>query len=742
MEPPGASIETAKPTQVEGIEGFLQEFKLEEYLINIDKNSFKRLWGDQSDMLDEKPENPEELRTRLAGIYLLFFNFDEFSKFIKNSPQYSDTLKRNNIWYNEIRENTLLNLFDIDKDDLNGLLIKYFGNSIITISILNLYDQWISTLLHCGDLEMNKYRKAPQVVHEEGTDDVAYDASTSAKAPDVSEELSQGLENSNIGESSSPAVPFVINSIQKRGGQKYPYDFELKISETYGTPENDQIVVKIEFKFSGQSKTSIKQLAQFGAANTESAGALTIFGDSSYLDFFWNQKTDTENPNSPTFFQQMCIDVKYPTELSEYNDPEFVVDQAFLEKLDRTLDFDKDTWKTQAKGVEIKAQQDTKIFNFHTYLRREDVIKNPKKKITVNESFGKFIASNIEDPTTGIQSRLVDVISKLFNGKQEGKYFCIFSEGLFSVATLPSFNLTSVLQDTTKPFIFYLLNDNHENNYNIKCDMSWGNGGAGNQNPRILFKLIGGNEEDDQDDVEQPEEELAAKSVANPAANPAAKQRQRKSPKNPLLQAAQLQAKAQVKQVEKETKTLASQAVKDAIAQVKSLTVAKTKAAAKFNKKGGDDSDSEEEEEEEESGDYDWFTMNEELAEDDYEGYREAFELNKATSAIDANGKNAIKVFSAAKPPNSLKHIRERQRAYEDRGQIIEGNRYMKGDELLSLRLAKKAEAKAKEGPNGGKKIKKTKKTNIKKIKKTKRIKKLKKLTKRKNKKNKKTKRK
>jgi hypothetical protein len=29
MEPPGASIETAKPTQVEGIEGFLQEFKLE-----------------------------------------------------------------------------------------------------------------------------------------------------------------------------------------------------------------------------------------------------------------------------------------------------------------------------------------------------------------------------------------------------------------------------------------------------------------------------------------------------------------------------------------------------------------------------------------------------------------------------------------------------------------------------------------------------------------------------------------
>jgi hypothetical protein len=25
---------------------------------------------------------------------------------------------------------------------------------------------------------------------------------------------------------------------------------------------------------------------------------------------------------------------------------------------------------------------------------------------------------------------------------------------------------------------------------NIKCDMSWGNGGAGNQNPRVLFKLL------------------------------------------------------------------------------------------------------------------------------------------------------------------------------------------------------------------------------------------------------------
>jgi hypothetical protein len=415
--------------------------------------------------------------------------------------------------------------------------------------------------------------------------------------------------------------------------------------------------------------------------------------------------------------------------------------------------------------VEIKAPQDTKIFNFHTYLRREDVIKNPKKKITVNESFGKFIASNIEDPTTGIQSRLVDVISDLFNVKQEGKYFCIFSEGVFSVATLPRFTLTSVLQDTTKPFIFYLLNDNHENNYNIKCDMSWGNGGAGNQNPRILFKLSGGNEEDDQDDVEQPEEESAAKSVANPAVKSVAKQPQRKSPKNPLLRAAQLQAKAQVKQVEKETKTLASQAVKDAIAQVKSLTAAKIKAEAKLNKKGGDDSDSEEDEEddsdseedeeddsdseEDEEDDYDWFTMHEELALGDENADNELLEVTGATITT-KKGIEGITQFATRE-----KYIRLKEWALQNKENILNPQTltdetlkfvkenykysgYKPTDRVTQMVLNKKAE----EGPNGGKKIKKTKKTNIKKIKKTKRIKKLKKLTKRKNKKNKKTKRK
>ena len=51
---------------------------------------------------------------------------------------------------------------------------------------------------------------------------------------------------------------------------------------------------------------------------------------------------------------------------------------------------------------------------------------------------------------------------------------------------MPHFTLNTVIH--REPFTFILMNE--ENKYNIQCDMSWGNGGAGNQNPRILFKLI------------------------------------------------------------------------------------------------------------------------------------------------------------------------------------------------------------------------------------------------------------
>jgi hypothetical protein len=391
-------------------------------------------------------------------------------------------------------------------------------------------------------------------------------------------------------------------------------------------------------------------------------------------------------------------------------------------------------------------------------------MKNEDKKVTVNNSLGQFITANINAIRT--RSRLKE-IEAMFNEKQGGKYFCIFSNGEFSISTMPTFNIVDV-QQVDDTFIFEFSTNSQ---YKIKCDMSWGNGGAGNQNPRILFKLLEvGHTEDENEDNEEGDDVDTREVAENPSRKP--KSRKPKSPKDPLLEAAKLQAKEQVKQAKEEakqvkqvTKTLASQAVKDAIAKVKFLTAEKIKAKAKLNKKGGDDSDSEEDEEddsdseedeeddsdseEDEEDDYDWFTMHEELALGDENADNE---LLKVTGATITTKKGIEGITQFATPE---KYIRLREWALQNKENILnpqiltnetlkfvkENYKYI-GDKPTDRVTQMVLNKKAKEGPNGGKKIKKTKKTNIKKIKKTKRIKKLKKLTKRKNKKNKKTKRK
>jgi len=762
MEAAEAPSESAKPSSeevvlIENLLGIEGNFALDHYLFNISKENFQTLWGNQSNMLDL--EKPHVTIPRLAGIYVLFFKFDQLSSVIKRNKQiYGDGLKRNNIWYNEIRENTLLNLFDIDTNKFSRFLMDNLGReNEITINILELYQEWISTLLQCGYLEMKKFKEAPHA------------SSSSAKAPPPSEELSkaplidEAADNSStLGDVDLPRIeesadnisssakassledyPFVIRSIQKRGGQGYPYDFELMISENFES--EIQILVKIEFKFSGSAKTSIMKLAQFGSANTESEGALILlFGGESYLDFFWNKPTNSDDPNSPTFFQKMCLDVNYNGLRDLFLEQSFDPDV-----FNSHLGFDKDTWKNVAKAVDLKGvkDKDSPICHFHTFLRGNEM-KNEDKKVTVNNSLGQFITANIR----AIKSRLRE-IEAMFNEKQGGKYFCIFSNGEFSISTMPTFNIVDV-QQVGDTFIFEFSTTSQ---YKIKCDMSWGNGGAGNQNPRILFKLLEvGHTEDENEDNEEGDDVDTREVAEKPPRKP-------KSPKDPLLEAAKLQAKAQVKQAKEQvkqlkqvTKTLASQAVKDAIEQVKSRTAAKIKAEAeaKLNKKGGDDSDSEEDEEddsdseEDEEDDYDWFTMHEELALGDENADNELLKVTGATITT-KKGIEGITQFATRE-----KNIRLKEWALKNKENILnpeiltdETLKFVKEnykysgdkptDRVTQMVLNKKAEV----GQGQKKGGKKTKKTNIKKIKKTKRIKKLKKLTKRKNKKNKRTKR-
>jgi hypothetical protein len=130
MEAAEAPSESAKPSSEEVVLiekrlGIRETYNLDDYLFKISKGTFQDLWGNQSNMLDL--DTPQVTIPRLAGIYVLFFKFDELSRIIKDNKEiYGDGLKRNNIWYNEIRENTLLNLFDI----LLCKLISLFSTTI------------------------------------------------------------------------------------------------------------------------------------------------------------------------------------------------------------------------------------------------------------------------------------------------------------------------------------------------------------------------------------------------------------------------------------------------------------------------------------------------------------------------------------------------------------------------------------------------------------------------------------
>jgi hypothetical protein len=73
------------------------------------------------------------------------------------------------------------------------------------------------------------------------------------------------------------------------------------------------------------------------------------------------------------------------------------------------------------------------------------------------------------------------------------QFFCIFSDGKFNIGQIPRLTIIDIRQ--TKPHVFNLICDSGDK---IQCGMSWGNGGAGNQNPRVLFKLLKSGESEEE----------------------------------------------------------------------------------------------------------------------------------------------------------------------------------------------------------------------------------------------------
>ena len=312
-------------------------------------------------------------------------HWNEVSRLFFNPP----SEKQSNIWHNEIREIALFNLFSVDSTTMQH------DNHDLYV----LYEEWNAAVNQCID-NYTKIHSLPQ--------------------------------------------PVQISNIEKKGGQKTSHDFELEVKDATGTIHH----IKIEFKFSASRISSIAGLAQFAAINTESASALTFFGEQGYLDFFFDQG----------YLRRICELVGFDFKLLKKNE-----------------------WKKTAKSVCVPKNPDI-LKRFHTSMRDiiDNVAKEAKKKM-VNNSFAAYIS----DRMTYIREHFVP-ISAVFNDKQTDKFFCIFSNGTFKVETIANIVIDNVTHEPDDHFfILHTIGG-----FSIKCDMSWGNGGAGNQNPRVLFKLV------------------------------------------------------------------------------------------------------------------------------------------------------------------------------------------------------------------------------------------------------------
>jgi hypothetical protein len=248
-----------------------------------------------------------------------------------------------------------------------------------------------------------------------------------------------------------------FNRLVRKGGRSSRWDFELNDTD------NPRHSVKIELKFSSTGKTGVDELAQFVAVNLEGKVALDIFGGS-YLDFF----------DSGGFLKAMVDMCNRMCGVGTLTIPSVIND-----------------WKKAAAATDpSKSTGDTKQF-FET-LRT--INKNKKdhprfieaKKELVNDSFQQFIRFRSDYLNGPGKAALQDLLNT-----QVDKYFCIFTskdENTVdcNVDKMPEFTIIEIQPVEKHTFLIITSSDNE---YNILVGLSWGNGGAGINNPRAMFKL-------------------------------------------------------------------------------------------------------------------------------------------------------------------------------------------------------------------------------------------------------------
>jgi hypothetical protein len=267
----------------------------------------------------------------------------------------------------------------------------------------------------------------------------------------------------------------------RKGGRGANWDFEL----------NDYI--KLELKFSSIGKSGVDKLAQFVALILEGLKALGIFG-ASYLDFFYDGG-----------YLQSMVDM-FNTMTSA---------GAGLTIPDKAL------WIKAAAATSPPANSRPDVIQFFNTMRSINKDKNNKdfleaKKTLVNKSFSEFIDSRMDYLNGPGRANLQELLNN-----QIQKFFCIFTgdgdQVTCEVDQMPPFTIVGIQHEENSHTFLILTSDNDD--YNILVGLSWGNGGAGCNNPRAMFSLVrkagrgGGfgddDDEDDNDEIKKKEEKIA-----------------------------------------------------------------------------------------------------------------------------------------------------------------------------------------------------------------------------------------
>jgi hypothetical protein len=246
--------------------------------------------------------------------------------------------------------------------------------------------------------------------------------------------------------------------LTQKGGNNFNWDFEL--SDTNNSTGHN---IKVEFKYIDKNGSGINQLSQFKGQVTESVIGKKIFNSTSYCEFFWDDG----------YFDRM-----------------WTVIEPTLGSTDDFKDLDKPTNRTEwIKSAKCTNEPTTnyKYYDFHKFMRVLNAGKkttykaqSDAKKEIINESFRTFITNQYNAKKINIGE-----FDKMFK-TQNGKCFCILNKtGAFAYHYLPIFTIQGI--HTNNTHAFFIRTDMTD--YDIKVDMSWGNGGAGNNNPRMLISL-------------------------------------------------------------------------------------------------------------------------------------------------------------------------------------------------------------------------------------------------------------